>query len=188
MKSKSITALNNLERNGVACTSISRSCSSADSLQLTFRRQHKAESVPPGARTDQPSNHREISVPVRFVFEHPTARHVCVGGSFNDWDPSATPLVNLGGGRWLRLVWLPPGRHEYLFVADGVWFPDPHAIARVPNVYGTMNAVVEVLAPSEMGKRGCHRRLLRTSRRIPVNGSRFRIGRLTLASRNHREP
>lgn len=144
--------------------SISRSCSTANSLQLTFRRP-KADPGPSGARTDRTSNYREICVPVRFVCEHPTARHVCIGGSFNDWEPSATPLVNLGGGRWLRLLWLPPGRHEYLFVADGVWFPDPHAIVRVPNVYGTMNAVVEVLAASETAKRGCHRRLLRSSRR-----------------------
>ena len=154
--------------------SISRSCSTANSLQLTFR-PSKADPVPSGARADRTSNHREIYVPVRFVFEQPTARQVCVGGSFNDWDPSATPLVNLGGGRWLRWVWLPPGRHEYLFVADGVWFPYPHAIAHVPNVYGTMNAVVEVLAPSETVKRGCDRRLLRSGKRNAVKRSRFEI-------------
>ena len=84
------------------------------------------------------------TVPVRFAFYHTTARNVCVAGSFNNWAPTATPLVQLRGGHWLRLLWLPQGAHEYLFVADGVWFLDPHAGDYVPNVYGTLNSVVVI--------------------------------------------
>lgn len=94
--------------------------------------------------TSQTPGSRASTMPVRFEFHHPTARSVSLAASFNNWNPSATPLVDLGGGRWLRLVWLPRGRYEYLFVADGRWFFDPHALDYSPNVYGTMNAAVEV--------------------------------------------
>jgi 1,4-alpha-glucan branching enzyme len=89
---------------------------------------------------------KALASPVRFEFCHPTARRVCVAGSFNDWNPSATPLVPLGGHKWLRMLWLPPGAYEYLFVADGVWYFDPLAKDYLPNVYGTLNAVIEVAA------------------------------------------
>lgn len=91
---------------------------------------------------------RATTVPVRFEFHNPNARHVFVAGSFNGWNPSATGLVRLGGGHWVRFLWLPPGAHEYLFVADGVWFFDPHAKEYVANVYGTRNAVVKVEKPT----------------------------------------
>jgi hypothetical protein len=41
---------------------------------------------------------------------------------------------------------LPPGRHEYKFVVDGQWLPDPNAQANAFNAYGTLNSVVEVRA------------------------------------------
>jgi hypothetical protein len=106
-----------------------------------------------------------VASPIRFEFYHPAARRVCVAGSFNDWNPSATPLVPLGDGRWLRQLWLPPGPYEYLFVADGVWFFDPHAPDYVPNVYGTMNAIVEVTA-SHGGPNGVQ------PRRLPLRNGR----------------
>lgn len=90
-----------------------------------------------------------VTVPVRFVFRSQAARSVCVAGSFNGWNQSATPLVHVGEGKWLRLLWLPPGRHEYLFVADGVWFFDPEATDYVPNVYGTLNSLITVFLPSK---------------------------------------
>lgn len=91
---------------------------------------------------------------VRFEFDHPTAQRVCVAGSFNGWSPSATPLAPVRGGRWAAQLRLPPGQYEYLYVADGAWFFDPRAADYVPNVYGTLNAVIEVL-PSSRG--GNHR-------------------------------
>ncbi len=153
-----------MKRNMITCASISRSYSASHSLQPTFRR-HRLVLAIANAVRERPGDYRAMRVPVRFAFHHPAARHVCISGSFNDWNPSATPLVCLGGGRWLRLVWLPPGRHEYLFVADGVWVSDPHAIVRVPNVYGTTNSVVAVLAPSESTNGGCDRSRPRSSRR-----------------------
>ena len=60
---------------------------------------------------------------VRFEFTHPTARAVCIAGTFNDWKPEAKPMHPLGGGRWLKETALPPGTYEYRLVVDGEWMP-----------------------------------------------------------------
>lgn len=81
------------------------------------------------------------------------ATTVCVAGTFNGWNPAATPLTRRDGGTWEVTLDLPPGRHEYKFVVDGAWCcepgcPEPPAGCPkcVPNPYGTMNRVVEVSA------------------------------------------
>ena len=74
----------------------------------------------------------------------PAARQVYVAGSFNGWKPDSTPLMALGGGRWKGDLKLGPGRHEYLFVVDGQWRPDPNARETVQNPFGGRNSVVMV--------------------------------------------
>jgi hypothetical protein len=44
-----------------------------------------------------------------------------VGGTFNNWNPTATPLLFVGGTEWSKELSLPPGRYEYRFVVDGKW-------------------------------------------------------------------
>lgn len=138
-----------MKRNLTTCPGQRLSRSSATvHPSLTFRQLKPARATVTSASRMATTDHRVLASPIRFEFFRRTARRVCVAGSFNDWNPSATPLVSLGGGKWLRLLWLPPGQYEYLFVADGVWFFDPHAPDYVPNVYGTMNSVIEVFAPA----------------------------------------
>ena len=72
------------------------------------------------------------------------ATSVCIAGSFNDWQPGATPMVALGDGRWVKELTLPPGRHEYRLVVDGVWQDDPRAKETAPNPHGGVNAVITV--------------------------------------------
>ena len=74
----------------------------------------------------------------------PDARNVFVAGSFNEWKPEKTPLACLGNGRWAGDVSLMPGRHEYLFVVDGQWLPDPKAKESVQNPFGGKNSVLVV--------------------------------------------
>ncbi len=123
----------------------------------------------PGGRIKIPTTDGVLNYrPVRFAFHHSTAKRVFLAGSFNDWNPSVTPLVSLGHGQWLRLLWLPAGPHEYLFVADNIWLLDPEADDYVPNVYGTMNAVANVAATAGMphDKRpGHHRKACYASRK-----------------------
>lgn len=83
-------------------------------------------------------------VPTTFSYANASATAVNLAGSFNGWDPSAHPLIAQGDGIWLIELSLRPGRHEYLFVVDGVWLPDPSAAEWIPNPHGGVNSVVTV--------------------------------------------
>lgn len=74
----------------------------------------------------------------------PGAKSVCVAGSFNGWKPEATPLTARADGRWVGDLAVKPGRHEYLFVVDGQWLPDPNAKETVQNPFGGHNSVLIV--------------------------------------------
>ena len=43
----------------------------------------------------------------------PQASGIFVAGSFNNWNPSATPLQNRGDGRWTVDLVLERGKYEY---------------------------------------------------------------------------
>lgn len=84
------------------------------------------------------------SVAVRFVLHAPAARTVSVAGTFNQWDPAATPLVAREDGLWAATLVLPRGEHQYAFVVDGVeWVPDPAAPA-VDDGFGRRNSLLAV--------------------------------------------
>jgi 1,4-alpha-glucan branching enzyme len=99
----------------------------------------------PGGRDLAPeaAAHGEV---IRFVLAAPAARSVALVGSFNSWNPEATPLHRTDGtGVWVVDVPLAPGRHEYGFLVDGVqWQPDPTAPRGAANEYGSPNSVVLV--------------------------------------------
>ena len=112
------------------------------------------------ARTTQPSAPSAAdaktalhvrSAATRFSCVAPAASEVFLAGSFNDWDPTATPMVKDAEGHWDVAVTLTPGRHEYKFVVDGEWCCEPGCEEPhngcpkcVPNSFGTMNRFVEV--------------------------------------------
>ena len=87
------------------------------------------------------------SVFVRFVLYAPSARHVAVAGTFNQWNRNAAPLVPAGAsGVWTTTLALPVGQHQYAFVVDGArWIVDPTAPA-VDDGFGHRNSVVAVTA------------------------------------------
>ena len=81
-------------------------------------------------------------VTVRFVLVAPGARNVSVAGTFNQWDPAATPLVRSANDVWTATLTLPTGQHQYAFVVDGArWVPDPAAPA-VNDGFGRRNSVL----------------------------------------------
>ena len=84
--------------------------------------------------------------PPRIVLEfvNPAAKQVAVAGSFNQWKPETTPLEPAGNGRWTGKLKLSPGRHEYLFVVDGQWLPDPNARESIQNPFGGINSILTV--------------------------------------------
>jgi 1,4-alpha-glucan branching enzyme len=104
----------------------------------------------PNHKDNKINGHGPTAQFVHIEFNHPTARAVAIAGTFNDWRPQATRMVALGAGRWLKRLVLPRGRHEYLFVVDGRWIPDPSAHETVPNPCGGVNSVLRVSAQPEV--------------------------------------
>jgi 1,4-alpha-glucan branching enzyme len=86
------------------------------------------------------------TAPVHFELQDPSARKVCIAGSFNDWRPEATQMTSLGNGRWVKDLTLPPGTYEYRLVVDGRWIPDPKSPHTIPNPYGEPNSLLTVAA------------------------------------------
>ena len=67
-----------------------------------------------------------------------------MAGSFNGWDPSATPLQPHGDGRWAVELILQRGKYEYRFIVDGQWTDDPLSPAYVSNPFGGLNCILAV--------------------------------------------
>ena len=86
----------------------------------------------------------QTSIP--FSFDAPKARKVSLAGDFNNWDPEDMPMYKGSNGVWYLTVSLMPGRHEYRFVADGVWQDDPTAQQRIANAMGSENCMKTVSA------------------------------------------
>jgi 1,4-alpha-glucan branching enzyme len=72
------------------------------------------------------------------------AREVYLAGDFNKWQPNANRMAKAMDGSFRAKVKLPPGRHEYKFVADGIWINDPDAPEQAPNPFGTVNSIVVI--------------------------------------------
>lgn len=79
-----------------------------------------------------------------FEYYAPHARRVHVAGTFNDWNPQASPLKREPDGKWKVGLALPPGRYEYRYLVDGVWENDQRPVECVPNAFGSWNCVVTV--------------------------------------------
>jgi 1,4-alpha-glucan branching enzyme len=112
------------------------------------RRAASAVRPPASSRLQKPA-----TVKVRFTLQSALARHVCLAGDFNQWNPTALPLKRGKKGNWSTEIPLAPGSYEYRFVVDGVWETDPAADS-VPNPYGTRNSVIHVSAISPHGADG----------------------------------
>jgi len=81
---------------------------------------------------------------VVFLTEFPGATRVAVTGSFCNWSPEGLPLEQREDGLWERRQELEPGRHQYRYVVDGAWLPDPFNESSVPNEFGGTNSLVLV--------------------------------------------
>jgi 1,4-alpha-glucan branching enzyme len=81
---------------------------------------------------------------IRLELIRPQAREVFIAGSFNKWQPAATPLNPAADGKWVVQLLLPLGRYEYRFIADREWVDHPSAKEVVPNPHGGNNAVLNV--------------------------------------------
>ena len=81
---------------------------------------------------------------VEFTFRAPEAKEVFLAGGFNGWDAQSLPMKKSKGGVWKTKVKLPPGRHEYKFIADNVWVETLPRVEQASNPLGTKNFVLWV--------------------------------------------
>lgn len=70
--------------------------------------------------------------PTTFRLLAPAARDVYLGGSFNGFRGSQTPMFRGEEGIWEVTVPLAPGRHTYKFKVDGKWLLDPTNPEKTP--------------------------------------------------------
>lgn len=80
---------------------------------------------------------------VRIDYTDGAAREVFAVGSFNGWNPRATPFQRLDDGRWTVELRLAPGEYRYRLLVDHEWRDDPRARRTAPNPYGGVDAVLE---------------------------------------------
>jgi 1,4-alpha-glucan branching enzyme len=89
------------------------------------------------------TNKGKRRITLRFQDNH--AGEVCVAGTFNNWDPTQRPMKRWRDERtFTTTMMLPPGQHEYKFVADGTWIADPACPEWMANEHGSLNSVLTV--------------------------------------------
>lgn len=81
---------------------------------------------------------------VRFGYFKPEAHEVFLVGSFNGWNPCATPMKRDSLGDWSVQLSLPPGEYHYRLKVDGEWRDDPSAPRTAMNPFGGFDAVVVI--------------------------------------------
>jgi 1,4-alpha-glucan branching enzyme len=94
-------------------------------------------------KSNKNNDGKQESKRIHFEFTSSAAESVAIAGTFNDWQPNATPMIALGQGRWAKDLALPPGQYEYCLVVDGEWIADPLAKETVPNPFGGVNSVLK---------------------------------------------
>jgi hypothetical protein len=85
------------------------------------------------------------------TFELPAsvwADRIVLVGDFNDWDPTATLVLQDRDGVWRTVLELPIGqRYEFCYLVDGCWSTDLHADDCCQNLHGSLNSVVFTRLP-----------------------------------------
>ena len=92
------------------------------------------------------ANAKKEAVPTVFRW-HRGGRNVYVTGTFNGWK-GRIPL-NKSHDEFTTIVELPPGTHQYKFIVDDEWMFNPDQ-PTVPDPYGAMNNMVDVLPPDSL--------------------------------------
>jgi 1,4-alpha-glucan branching enzyme len=79
-----------------------------------------------------------------FRYYDKDADKVHLAGDFNNWSPAADPMIDRNGdGEWTLFYPLSPGRYEYKFVVDGVyWIADPKNPNAVSDGFEGRNSVI----------------------------------------------
>lgn len=81
---------------------------------------------------------------IEFLLEAPKARSVKLAADFTDWEKYPLNMMQSEDGVWFNVIPLVPGQYSYRYIVDGQWCDDPRSTRRVPNPFGTENALLVV--------------------------------------------
>ncbi len=84
-----------------------------------------------------------------FSLTAPGAASVMLVGDFTHWQKHPIHLRKEPDGIWRVAVPLEPGEYHYRFLVDGEWRDDPECTLRVPNPFGSRDAVVRVSSAAQ---------------------------------------
>ena len=106
-----------------------------------FDRLLAPDPAPEAAPEDPEKRMRQLA----FSLALPGASEVSLIGSFNNWDPAATPMKRDEAGVWRAALVLKPGRYPYKFYVDRKSkIVDPANAVTEPDGFGGLNSVLEV--------------------------------------------
>lgn len=92
-----------------------------------------------------PQKKRNSKDTVDFTFIcriKPEAKKVFIAGDFNNWNPESDRMTRRNG-TFRKRVKLAKGDHQYKFIIDGEWCPDP-AATQIDNAMGSVNSLVHI--------------------------------------------
>jgi 1,4-alpha-glucan branching enzyme len=81
---------------------------------------------------------------VKFVWRNAVADRVFLVGDFNRWDERSHPMRKTKGRNFELEVKIPPGRYQFKYLVDGIWWNDPDAEEYVDNFWGSEDSVIQV--------------------------------------------
>jgi len=80
-----------------------------------------------------------------FMLHAPDAGSVYVLGDFNGWKRTeSNHMVKLDNGNWTGHFNLPKGKFRYKYLVDGKWMHDPGNRSTEPNIFGSLDSVLEI--------------------------------------------
>jgi hypothetical protein len=112
-------------------------------LNPAGRAARRATSRKPGVNSWEKQNSHPLPElqKVKFSLEAPAANSVKLAADFTHWEKFPVEMTRSPEGIWFTVVPLALGSYSYRFLVDGEWQEDPRCIRRVPNPFGTANAV-----------------------------------------------
>jgi 1,4-alpha-glucan branching enzyme len=81
---------------------------------------------------------------IRFEWPAEKAREVFLVGDFNRWDEKSHRLQKSAKNRYQIELEIPPGKYQFKFLIDGIWYNDPDADEYEYNAWGSEDSVIWV--------------------------------------------
>ncbi|MCK5126657.1 MAG: isoamylase early set domain-containing protein [candidate division Zixibacteria bacterium] len=78
---------------------------------------------------------------VKFVWPDSKAKRVFLVGDFNKWNEQSLPMRKKSA-RFELILKIPPGRHQFKYLIDGIWWNDPDADDYAGNFWGSEDSVI----------------------------------------------